>query len=325
MFTKSYMEFSLNNVEEEKLHYREEAPYVFGNMILTNGHELLTELNKVREAIIGGNFDELSINDHIVFPFPQPYLTLKFCPYVKHCLIPTFIKGKNLYYTQSAKPLKFLSHAMYINITIQLFCSQNGKPLSVNNPFPLTSTLIPQHIRLDTHLLNERFSKFKGRADDIRSSVFTEILTDKVVESYKRETKGCFQLKISSIVTEGIACSVVLIRKDLVDENENVFKIFTSKTYPERYLHSLSAKNVEKLKLKDKRIVAIDPNEYDLIHCVSPNPAVTITPEQSHKMCSIKKENFQKSKAKNAKVLKEERSNYKIYQAILTLTLIMHG
>ncbi|KAL0226757.1 hypothetical protein P9112_014081 [Eukaryota sp. TZLM1-RC] len=52
--------------------------------------ELLTKLNKVREAIIGGNFDEVPINDHIVFPFPQSELTLKFFAYVKHCLIPTF-------------------------------------------------------------------------------------------------------------------------------------------------------------------------------------------------------------------------------------------
>ncbi|KAL0218448.1 hypothetical protein P9112_004101 [Eukaryota sp. TZLM1-RC] len=165
-------------------------------------------------------------------------------------------------------------------------------------------------------------ASFRGRANDIRSSIFTEILTDKVLDSYKRETKSCVQLKFSSIVTDGIACSVVLTGKDLIAGNGNVFKNFTSKTYPERYIHSLSAENVEKLKLKDKRIVAIDPNEYDLMHCVSPNPAVTITPEQISQNVFYKKDNFQKSEAKNAKVLKEERNNYKIYQSIPTLTLI---
>ncbi|KAL0205379.1 hypothetical protein P9112_000686 [Eukaryota sp. TZLM1-RC] len=150
-------------------------------------NELLPKLDNVREAITGGNFDQLPSNDHIVFPFCQSELNLKIFAYVNHCLVPTLIKGKNIDFSQSVKPLKFLSQAIYNIGTIQSFCSQDSKPLSVSNPFPLTTTLIPQHKRLDTHWLNERFSKLKGRANNIRSSVFTEILTNKVLDSYKRK------------------------------------------------------------------------------------------------------------------------------------------
>ncbi|KAL0231519.1 hypothetical protein GEMRC1_010923 [Eukaryota sp. GEM-RC1] len=200
-------------------------------------------------------------------PFPQSELTLIFFAYLKFCLFPTIANGKNLYYAQKVKPLKFLSHAVYINRTIQSFCSIDGKPLKVNNPFPMTKTLVPQHIRLDTAWINQRVLNLKGSANVIRKEVFDSVLTETAITSSRS-----FGLKYSSIVTDGISCSLVMIRKDLLDKNGNTFEDFTAKPLisSERYIDSLTSEDIEKMNLTEKRIIGIDPNEYDLMFCVSP-------------------------------------------------------
>ncbi|KAL0232917.1 hypothetical protein GEMRC1_011664 [Eukaryota sp. GEM-RC1] len=117
----------------------------------------------------------------------------------------------------------------------------------------MTKTLIPQHIRLDTDWINQKFVHIRGKkADEIRKKVFDQVLTDKAVASTKS-----FVFRYSSILTDGISSCLVLMRKDLVDEDGNTFKDFTAKSLgtSERYIHSLSNDNIQELQLKEKRIV----------------------------------------------------------------------
>ncbi|KAL0241053.1 hypothetical protein GEMRC1_006288 [Eukaryota sp. GEM-RC1] len=212
--------------------------------------ELISKLNSVRDSIIDGNFDDIPIADHEIFPNPREELTLRF-----FCVFEIFIVSnvfkKNIYYLQKAKPTELISHALYINRTIQSLCLVDGKPISVNNPFPMTKTLIPQHIRLDTGWMNDRFVHIRGKnADEIRKKVFDQVLTDKAVAPTKS-----FVFRYSSILTDGISCCLVLMRKDLVDEDGNTFKDFTAKSLgtAERYIHSLSNENIHELQLKEKK------------------------------------------------------------------------
>ncbi|KAL0240091.1 hypothetical protein GEMRC1_010198 [Eukaryota sp. GEM-RC1] len=62
-----------------------------------------------------------------------------------------------------------------------------------------------------------------------------------------------------------------MMRKDLLDENGNARENVTAVNLAsnERYIDSLGEDEIEKLNLKSKRIVAVDPNQHDLMYCAS--------------------------------------------------------
>ena len=66
------------------------------------------------------------------------------------------------------------------------------------------------------------------------------------------------------IETDGIGCSILLFRKDLVDKKVKSPKISLN---TEKYIDELEDK--EYSILKNQNIVAIDPNLSDLIYCIN--------------------------------------------------------
>ncbi|KAL0246928.1 hypothetical protein GEMRC1_008134 [Eukaryota sp. GEM-RC1] len=63
----------------------------------------------------------------------------------------------------------------------------------------------------------------------------------------------------------------MMMRKDLLDGRGNPHKKVKAVDYTatERYIDSLSSTEIQNLNLKSKRIVAIDPNQHDLMYCAS--------------------------------------------------------
>ena len=66
------------------------------------------------------------------------------------------------------------------------------------------------------------------------------------------------------IETDGIGCSILLLRKDLVGKKVKSPKISLN---TEKYIDELEDK--EYSILKNQNIVAIDPNLSDLIYCIN--------------------------------------------------------
>ncbi|KAL0239394.1 hypothetical protein GEMRC1_009502 [Eukaryota sp. GEM-RC1] len=62
-----------------------------------------------------------------------------------------------------------------------------------------------------------------------------------------------------------------MMRKDLLYENGNTRENVTAVNLAsnERYTDSLGEDEIEELNLKSKRIVAVDPNQHDLMYCAS--------------------------------------------------------
>jgi transposase len=89
---------------------------------------------------------------------------------------------------------------------------------------------------------------------------------DRIWNFFFRTERKCFRKKKYSfhhmICTDGISCSVILIRNDMIG------KRIPKKKLPqlEQYIDELDKKEYDKLKCK--KIVACDPNKSDLLYCI---------------------------------------------------------
>ena len=140
---------------------------------------------------------------------------------------------------------------------------KKGVPLL--NVFPLRSEVSPHHIRIDTATL----VKMLLRTDQgtVRSYVNDGNCKKKENESWSlffNTDLKCFKkMKYDfhhMIETDGVSCSIIFKRKDL----KNSYKPKADMPISEQYIDDV--KNYTRL--KDKKIIAIDPGKSDLIYCV---------------------------------------------------------
>lgn len=168
-------------------------------------------------------------------------------------------KKDNLYYDLQCNPQDYLSCMIYI----MKYVEEQG--FTTINPFPLRNDIIPKHIRLDTttlvHLL---MTKEQGNKTDYLFNGNLKRFEDKIWSFFFRTERQCFNKRWYSfhhmIETDGVSCSILLLRKDKVGK-----KVIVNKNpNKEQYIDELK----DYSKLQDKNIVAIDPGKEDLIFCV---------------------------------------------------------
>ena len=138
------------------------------------------------------------------------------------------------------------------------------KKETIYNLFPMRNDIIQKHIKLDTttlvHILMEKNKMYfttEGRL---------KIYEDKIWKFFFRTDKDCFKKKNYSfhhmINTDGVSCSIMLIRNDMIGKRIPTSKKINS----EKYIDELDSKEYDRL--KNKTIVAYDPNLSDLLYCV---------------------------------------------------------
>ncbi|KAL0235315.1 hypothetical protein GEMRC1_001897 [Eukaryota sp. GEM-RC1] len=227
----------------------------------TERQELCQRINEVRELIINGEISKINFDDKQVFTNPESHLSILFFNYLFN-----YFEGKmekTIYYAEKSDPLYFLSHALYLNRLIEDYCPG----VRANNPFPLSKSLIPNHIRFDTAWFHEIFCRdLPYNYNEVRKLIWNSVLKPQAIpESLS------YDFKYTSISSDGLSCSLLMMRKDLLDENGNARENVTAVNLAsnERYIDSLSEDEIEELNLKSKRIVAVDPNQHDLMYCAS--------------------------------------------------------
>ena len=165
----------------------------------------------------------------------------------------------NLYYDLQCSPQDYFSCMVFMMKKVE------EKECSINNVFPMRSDIIPKNIPLDTTTLVHLLMTSK---QGVKSNyLFGGNLKEKEDEIWKfffRTERQCFSKKWYSfhhmIQTDGVSCSILLLRKDKVGK-----KVHTSKNISrEKYIDELD----DYSNLKSKKIVAIDPNLSDLLYCV---------------------------------------------------------
>ena len=137
--------------------------------------------------------------------------------------------------------------------------------VSVNNVFPMRSEIIPKHIRLDTTtLVHALMTKQQGNKSDYLFEGNLKRNEDKIWGFFFRTERQCFkkpQYTFHHMVeTDGVSCTILLIRNDLIGKRIPSNKVKNN----EEYIDELK----DYTKLQDKKIVGIDPNMADLLYCV---------------------------------------------------------
>ena len=136
------------------------------------------------------------------------------------------------------------------------------------NLFPMRTDISPKHIKIDTtsiiHMLiseNKCLSKTyfltEGRLKKYE---------DKIWNYFFRTELSCFKKKnytfYHMICSDGVSCSILLIRNDMIGKRIPKGK----KVNSEKYIDELEKKDYERL--QNKTLVAIDPNKSDLVYAV---------------------------------------------------------
>ena len=137
---------------------------------------------------------------------------------------------------------------------------------TISNVFPMRSEIIPKHIRLDTttlvHLL---MTKTQGIKSEYLTKGNLKRNEDKIWEFFFRTERKMFYKKYYEfhhmIETDGISCTLLLLRKDLIGKRLPMMKKGLS---TETYIDELT----DYTQLQNKKIVGIDPGKCDLIYCV---------------------------------------------------------
>ena len=236
-----------------------------------------SKLRKIKNSILDGNKEQPDeLKDHLKNIIPQ-----------------RDFKKENFYYDIQCSPQDYLPCMIYM----MKFVESKGE--SIKNVFPLRSDIIPKYIRIDTttlvHLLITKKYGVKeeylteGNLVKRQHEIWTYFFhTEKPYFSSNNYT---FNFMIE---TDGVACSILLVRKDVAGKR---FKP-TIKTDKEQYIE-----DIQSSLLNGKNIVAIDPNKSDLIYCISKRDDETFhfryTQDQKRKETKDKKYRNIRNELKN--------------------------
>lgn len=212
---------------------------------------------------------------------------------------PKFLKN-NIFYDIQVKPQDYLKCMIFMMQYVE------KKEAKIYNIFPLRSEIIPKHIKIDTStLIHLLITKKQGKKGELATKGNMKKLQDKIWKFFFRTERKCFKMKDYSfhhmIETDGVSCSILLIKTD--KKGKRIIKNNIIDNSLEIYLNDL--KHLEKL--KDKKIVGIDPGKEDLIYCVDNFDKTSNKFRYSQNQ--VRKESKRKKFAKIQLKLKEEKIN----------------
>ena len=172
----------------------------------------------------------------------------------------TTYKKNNIVYDLMCSPME------YFPCMIVMMKQVEKEEQTISNVFPMRSEIIPKHIRLDTttlvHLL---MTKKQGIKSEYLTKGNLKRNEDKIWNFFFRTERKMFHKKYYEfhhmIETDGISCTLLLLRNDLIGKRLPMMKKCLS---TETYIDELT----DYTQLQNKKIVAIDPGLCDLIYCV---------------------------------------------------------
>ena len=220
---------------------------------------------------------------------------------IKEKIIPNRnLQKDSVYYDVKCSPQDYLKGMVFMMKTIE------DVGVSISNVFPLRRDLAPKYIPIDTttliHILMEKsigkknFYLTKGNLVSHQAELW---------ELFFKTNKKCFHMNerheyqfTNMIETDGVGCSILLVRKDLKGKRKNVATKKSGNN--EKYIDELK----DYSNLQNKNIVGIDPNKSDLIYCCDSNEITfRYTQNQRRKETKMKKyRNLLQDKKKEEKI-----------------------
>jgi len=191
----------------------------------------------------------------------------------------------NLYYDLQCNPQD------YLPCMIRMMKEVEKDKVMIYNVFPMRNDIIPHSIKLDTttlvHLL---FTQKQGNKTDYLLKGNLKKFEDKIWEFFFRTERQCFKKPKYTfhhmIETDGVSCSILMLRNDLIGKRLPDIKIGSN---AEEYIDELT----DYTNIKNKKIVCIDPGKTDILYCVDDDNKdaneFRYTQDSRRKECKIKK------------------------------------
>lgn len=192
--------------------------------------------------------------------------------------------------------------------------------IKINNVFPTRSDIIPKHILIDTVTLVNLFidAKKYGKVETFTKNGNLVKKQDEIWNYFFRTERKIFHLNNNTengykfnymINTDGVSCSILLLKNKVIKKKgikiSKKEKKQVKEINKEKYINELE--DEEYNKIKNKKIVAIDPNHSDLIHCINEdNQMFRYTQDQRRKELKIKKQRNFLEKEKKKIVINDE-------------------
>jgi hypothetical protein len=229
-------------------------------------------------------------------------------------------KKDSLYYDLQCYPQDYLS------CMIRMMKEVEKDKVMIYNVFPMRNEISPSHIKIDTttlvHLL---FTQKQGNKTDYLLEGNLKKHENKIWEFFFRTERQCFKKQKYTfhhmIETDGVSCSILMLRNDLIGKRLPNIKVGSN---TEQYIDELS----DYTNIKNKKIVAYDPNLADLIYCVDDDSKEAnefrYTQDSRRKECKIKKYakiilEFKKEKIDGKTVIEYETELSKLNRKTLTI------
>lgn len=174
----------------------------------------------------------------------------------------------NIYYDIQCTPQDYLPYMFYMMRELE------SHELKLNIVCPLRTDMIPKHVRIDTtSLVHICLTDEQGTKDEFLTQGNLVRNQSKIWEFFFKTNKKCFHLSDKHkytfdhmISTDGVSCSIILIKKEL--KGRSIFRFKPKKTpMTEKYIDELEEE--EYLELQKKKVVGIDPGLNNLLNCVN--------------------------------------------------------
>jgi transposase len=191
----------------------------------------------------------------------------------------------SLYYDLQCNPQD------YLPCMIRMMKEVEKDKVMIYNVFPMRNDIVMKSIKLDTttlvHLL---FTQKQGNKTDYLLEGNLKKFENKIWEFFFRTDRQCFKKPKYTfhhmIETDGVSCSILMLRNDLVGKRLPLTKIGSN---AEQYIDELT----DYTNIKNKKIICIDPGTSDILYCVDNDTKdaneFRYTQDSRRKECKIKK------------------------------------
>ena len=194
-------------------------------------------------------------------------------------------KKDNLYYDLQCNPQD------YLPCMIRMMKEIEKDKVMIYNIFPMRNDIIPHSIKLDTTtLVTLLFTQKQGNKADYLLGGNLKKYENEIWKFFFRTERQCFRKPKYTfhhmIETDGVSCSILMLRNDLIGKRIPNIKVDSN---TEQYIDELN----DYTYIKNKKIIAIDPNKSDILYCVDNDNKKAnefrYTQDSRRKECKIKK------------------------------------
>lgn len=207
-------------------------------------------------------------------------------------------------YDVKVRPIEYLKGMIYMNSVLENTILENNTVPKLFQTIPLRTNIIPKHITIDTTALVYLFCPINQQKSILLKNITEnqELVWGSFLKTESKIFKNKHYQFYNQIQTDGISCSLLFIRKDLVGKKWGT-KV---QQISEQEFHNIEDLDKEQLDvLKDRNIIGCDPGKRSLVYMVD---------QYGNKLQYTSPQRRRETKSKcNQRILLKEKNKHNIH------------